>query len=80
MTREHQGTNRERSEYYGALQDIVNALYAPFGDLDPAIAEAIGATVRRLDVVVAAEAADLPEELYRIVTLLPPGDYTRARL
>ena len=27
-----------------------------------------------------AEAADLPEELYRIVTLLPPGDYTRARL
>ena len=28
----------------------------------------------------AAEAADLPEELYRIVTLLPPGDYTRARL
>ena len=80
MTREHQGTNRERSEYYGALQDIVNALYAPFGDLDPAIAEAIGATVRRLDVVVAAEAADLPEELLRIVTLLPPGDYTRARL
>ena len=64
MTREHQGTNRERSEYYGALQDIVNALYAPFGDLDPAI----------------AEAADLPEELLRIVTLLPPGDYTRARL
>ena len=36
--------------------------------------------MRRLDVVVAAEAADLPEELYRIVTLLPPGDYTRARL
>ena len=27
--------------------------------------------------VIAAEAADLPEELLRIVTLLPPGDYTR---
>ncbi|MFR0869733.1 MAG: hypothetical protein ACLSGS_12340 [Adlercreutzia sp.] len=25
-------------------------------------------------------AADLPEELLRIVTLLPPGDYTRQRL
>ena len=28
----------------------------------------------------AAEAADLPDELLRIVTLLPPGDYTRQRL
>ena len=80
MAREHTGTNRERSEYYGALQDIVDALFAQYGDMDPTIAEAIGAKVRRLDVVVAAEAADLPEELYHIVTLLPPGDYTRARL
>ncbi|MFR5828170.1 MAG: hypothetical protein ACLUE1_03475 [Adlercreutzia equolifaciens] len=54
MAREHTGTNRERSEYYGALQDIVNALFAPYGDLDPTVAEAIGAKVRRLDVVVAA--------------------------
>ena len=61
MSREHTGTNRERSEYYGALQDIVNALFAQYGDLDPTIAEAVGAKVRRLDVVVAAEAADLPE-------------------
>ena len=59
MAREHTGTNRERSEYYGALQDIVNALFAPYGDLDP---------------------TDLPDELLRIVTLLPPGDYTRQRL
>lgn len=80
MAREHTGTNRERSEYYGALQDIVNALFAPYGDLDSTVAEAIGAKVRRLDVVVAAEAADLPDELLRIVTLLPPGDYTRQRL
>ena len=54
--------------------------FAQYGDLDPTIAEAIGAKVRRLDVVVAAEAADLPEELLHIVTLLPPGDYTRQRL
>ena len=80
MAREHTGTNRERSEYYGALQDIVDALFAQYGDLDPTIAEAVGAKVRRLDVVVAAEAADLPDELLRIVTLLPPGDYTRQRL
>ena len=73
MSREHTGTNRERSEYYGALQDIVNALFAQYGDLDPTIAEAVGAKV-------AAEEADLPEELLRIVTLLPPGDYTRQRL
>ena len=80
MAREHTGTNRERSEYYGALQDVVDELFDQYGDLDPAIAEAVGAKVRRLDVVVAAEAADLPDELLRIVTLLPPGDYTRQRL
>ena len=66
MIREHTGTNRERSEYYGALQDIVDSLFAQYGDLDPTIAEAIGAKVRRLDVVVEAEAADLPEELLHI--------------
>ncbi len=43
-------------------------------------AEAAGPTVRRLDAILAAEAADLPDDLVRIVKLLPPGDYTRARL
>ncbi len=80
MGREHTGTNRERSEYYGALQDIVNCPVRAIRRLGPTVAEAIGAKVRRLDVVVAAEAADLPDELLRIVTLLPPGDYTRQRL
>ncbi len=80
MSREHKGTNPEPIEYNRALQAIVDALFAPYGDLDPTIAEAVGAKVRRLDVVVAAEAADLPDELLRIVTLLPPGDYTRQRL
>ena len=35
---------------------------------------------RRLDIVVAAEAADLPDDLAEIVNLLPPGSYTRQRL
>lgn len=39
-----------------------------------------GPTIRRLDAVLAAEAADLPDDLVRIVKLLPPGDYTRERL
>ena len=32
------------------------------------------------DIVVAAEAADLPDDLAEIVNLLPPGSYTRQRL
>ena len=40
----------------------------------------LGPTVRRLDIVMAADAADLPEELREVVGLLPPGDYTRQRL
>ena len=71
MARNHAGSNRDRSEHYGALQRIVDVLFE--------VAEK-DATVRRLDVVIQAEAADLPEELLRLVTLLPPGDYTRERL
>ena len=37
-------------------------------------------TVRRLDAVIAAEAADLPDDLMEVVRLLPPGSYTRQRL
>ena len=36
--------------------------------------------VRRLDVVVAAESFDLPDDLNEIIALLPPGTYTRQRL
>ncbi len=71
MARNHAGSNRDRSEHYGALQRIVDVL---FEDAEK------DATVRRLDVVIQAEAADLPEELLRLVALLPPGDYTRERL
>jgi hypothetical protein len=36
--------------------------------------------VSRLDVVLRAEALDLPTDLLGIVDLLPPGTYTRQRL
>ena len=64
-------SNTVRSEDYGALQDVVDSLYA---GRDPL------ATVRRLDVVLAAESSDLPADLREIVNLLPPGTYTRQRL
>ena len=61
----------EPSPHYGALQAIVDDLYedAP-RDFE----------VRRLDVVIAAEASDLPADLLEVVNLLPPGNYTRMRL
>ena len=61
----------EPSPAYGVLQAIVDDLYedAPY-DYE----------VRRLDVVIAAEAGDLPADLLEIVSLLPPGMFTRARL
>ena len=71
-TRDHRGSNIERSEYYGALQRIVDVLFED--------AEDEFFSVRRLDVVIQAEAADLPDELMRIVSLIPPGDYVRQRL
>lgn len=36
--------------------------------------------VTRLDVILRAEAADLPEDLLGIVELLPPGTYRRQTL
>ena len=61
----------EPSPAFGALQAIVDDLY----DGMPADYE-----VRRLDVVIAAEAGDLPADLLEIVGLLPPGAFTRVRL
>lgn len=66
------GSNVTRSPHYGALQDMVNSVYADAtSPLDK---------VRRLDVIVNAEAADLPDDLLEIIRLLPPGNYTRQRL
>ena len=58
----------ERSDDFGALQKVVDSLYA--GEEQ----------VSRLDVVLAAEAADLPRDLIEVVELLPPGRYTRTKL
>ena len=61
----------EPSPFFGTLQAIIDDLFegAPRDH-----------TVRRLDVVIAAEAADLPADLQEDVSLLPPGSYTRMRL
>lgn len=73
--------NREPSAHFGALQAIVDDLFrdddAPYLEL---IDEETAFKVSKLDVVIAAEAADLPDELLRVVTMLPPGTYTRYRL
>ena len=61
----------EPSPSYGALQSIIDDL---FEDKPRTF------TVRRLDVVIAAESSDLPADLMEIVSLLPPGEFTRQRL
>lgn len=74
-------SNIERSDNYGALQKVIDEIFPEWEDpnleyLDP---DAVF-KVSRLDVVLAAEQADLPEDLQRIVNLLPPGEYSRGRL
>lgn len=64
------GSNIERSPHYGVLQEVVDGLFA-----DVSVK-----TVRRLDVIIAAEAADVPSDLREVISLLPPGAYTRLRL
>ncbi len=61
----------EPSPDFGALQAIVDDLFedTPWDH-----------EVRRLDVVLAAESNDLPEDLQEIARLLPPGTFTRERL
>lgn len=63
-------SNSEKSPHYGALQEVVEALFAD-GEVEE---------VRRLDVVIAAEAVDLPDDLMEVVLLLPPSTFTRQRL
>lgn len=66
-----QNANTVRSPHFGALQSVVDSVYADRGPKE---------AVRRLEVIVIAEAADLPDDLMEIVNLLPPGSYTRQRL
>ena len=61
----------QQSPSYGALQAVVDDLFE---------GKQRTFKVRRLDVVVAAESSDLPDDLMEVVNLLPPGDYTRQRL
>ena len=63
--------NRTPSPYFGALQAVVDELFEDKPD---------EYSVRRLDAVIAAESADLPDELLELVNLLPPGSYSRKRL
>lgn len=70
----------EKDPYYGALQEVVDQLFdetlSPVATYD----EDGLAQVRRLDVVLAAEWADLPEDLQEVVRRLPPGTYNRVSL
>lgn len=58
----------EKSPDFGVLQDFVESLFADAEE------------VPRLDIVVQAEALDLNPDLQEIVSLLPPGAYTRDKL
>ena len=77
-------SNVSRSEHYGLLQEVVDDLFGDGGDGpgydDPHLEEILAPKVRRLDVVMKAEAAGLPEDLMEVVSLLPPGEYTRSKL
>ena len=61
-------TNLQKSDDYGALQRVVDVLFAD------------AVFVRRLDVIVLAESYDLPDDLVEICRLLPPGTYARQTL
>ncbi|NLG11118.1 MAG: hypothetical protein GX562_06280 [Coriobacteriaceae bacterium] len=58
----------QQSEEFGTLQRLVDALFRE------------KKLVSRLDVLLTAESFDLIDDLVEIVTLLPPGKYTRQRL
>ena len=61
--------NREvHSPEYGTLQRVIDVLFIS------------RRYASRLDLILAAEAADLCDDLLEIVSLLPPGRYTRRRM
>ena len=55
-------------EHHEPFQRMIEALYAD------------ATSVSRLDVIIRAEAMDLPSEITDLVELLPPGSYPRQRL
>lgn len=58
----------EKSPDFGVLQEFVDSLFQDGDDIS------------RLDIVVQAESLDLNPDLLEIVSLLPPGTYTRVKL
>lgn len=58
----------EQSAHYGLLQEFVDALFLRDEE------------VARIDIVVMAESYGLNEDLNEIISLLPPGIYTRVKL
>ena len=61
-----------RSEDYGELQHLVDALFAP--------GVSRYATVTKLDVLMRAEAFDLCADLAEVIDLLPSATFTRTQL
>lgn len=61
-----------RSEDYGELQHLVDALLAP--------GVSRYATVTKLDVLMRAEAFDLCADLAEVIDLLPSATFTRMQL
>ena len=57
----------EPSPDFGILQRLTDELFANTR------------SIRRLDAVLLAETYDLPADLIEVITLLPPGTYTRQR-
>ena len=66
--RMHMLTNKDKSPHYGALQALVDDVFR------------YDEEARRMDVIMAAESSDLPDDLREVVRILPPGTYTRERL
>lgn len=58
----------EQSVHYGLLQEFVDALFVHEEEL------------ARIDIVIMAESYGLNEDLTEIISLLPPGTYTRVKL
>ena len=65
---------RERpTDEHGTLQEVIDELFDGDKAWDPKV-------VRRLDVVLAVEWADLTPAIQDVVRRLPPGDYTHESL
>lgn len=58
----------EPSPEFGTLQRLIDSIYRDRKH------------VSRLDVILAAEAVDLTEDMMEVVNLLPPGRYHRQKL